>query len=133
MIELAAKQRRKAGKKGKPKEDKTMVGMLLTKMMAGSLTGSARTGMVTCVSQSPRNGEETYLSLKYGAEMAKLLNKPAPQPARDAAALLAEARKQHAASAKVVARGVAGKYQALREAQVCGWAHAISVLEELMG
>ena len=44
--------------------------MLLTKMMAGSLTGSALTGMVTCVSQSPRNGEESYLSLKYGAEMA---------------------------------------------------------------
>ena len=47
------------------------------------------------------------------------------------AVLLAEARKQHTASAAVVARGVAGKYQALREAQVCGWAHAISVLEEL--
>lgn len=64
--------------------------------------------------------------------MAKLLNKAAQQPARDAATLLAEARKQHTASAAVVARGVAGKYQALREAQVCGWAHAISVLEGLM-
>ena len=117
--------------KGKAKPDRSMVGFLLTKLMMGSLVGSALTGMITCLSQAPRNGEETYLSLKYGAGMAKLLNAPAPQPAVEAAAALASARRRHAASSAKAAGGVQGKYQARREAEVAQWSHVIRVLEEL--
>ena len=111
--------------------DTAVLGFLLTQLMMGSLTGTSLTGMITCLSQSPRNGDETYLSLKYGGGMAKLLNVPKVQPAKPAAKVLANAQKQYAASAAVVARGVAGKYQALREAQVSQWAHTVSVLEAL--
>ena len=82
-IELAAKERKK---KGTPKPSKSMIGMLLTKLLAGSLQvrmllllllllqlllqlplfvltslrqGSALTGMITCISQSPRNGDQS--------------------------------------------------------------------------
>jgi kinesin family protein 4/21/27 len=73
-IDGASALRRKKGGAGAP--DKASVGMLLTKLMQGSLSGSALTTMITCVSQSPRNGDETYLTLKYGNDMAKLLNRP---------------------------------------------------------
>ena len=59
--DLSAKGRR-AGKK--PTADKSLCAMLLTTLLQGSLLGTALTGMVTCLSQAPRNGEETYLSLK---------------------------------------------------------------------
>ena len=62
-IELASKNRKK--KNAAP--DKAMIGMLLTKLLAGSLQGSALTGMITCVSQSPRNGDETYI--RYAARL----------------------------------------------------------------
>ena len=126
-IELAAKNRRKKN----PKPDKSMLGMLLTKLLAGSLMGSALTGMVTCISQSPRNGDETYLSLGYGTTMSKLLKKAKPQPARPIDKLIATAQKKHAEAAAVVARGVAGKYQEAREAQVKAYAHAVSTWEGL--
>ena len=45
---------------------------------------------------------------------------------------LAHAKKQHAASAAVVAKGVQGKYQALRQSQVSQWAHTAGVLERLL-
>ena len=125
-----ATKRRKAKKGGKASE--AMVGMLLTKLMGGSLTGSALTGMITCLSQSPRNGDESYLTLKYGSDMAKLLNEPKKQPARPADKCLANAKKQYQASESVVKKGVAGKYQALRQAQVTQHAHTLGVLEELM-
>ena len=84
------------------------------------------------MSQSPRNGDETYLSLKYGNTMSKLLNKPKPQPAYPIDRQLKLAQKKHQESAAVVARGVAGKYQAQREAQVSAYAHKVSVLQGLL-
>ena len=93
--------------------------------------GSALTGMITCISQSPRNGDETYSSLGYGTTMSKLLNRGKPQPAKPFEKLLGLAQKKHAEAAAVVARGVTGKYQAAREAQVKAYAHDISVLEGL--
>ena len=119
----------KGGEAGKPTE--AVVGMLLTKLMGGSLTGSALTAMITCLSQAPRNGDETYLSLKYGSDMAKLLNNPQEQRAKSADKWLASAKKQYHEAAAVVKKGVAGKYQALRLAQVQQWAHTVQVLEEL--
>lgn len=47
---------------------------VLNDLLAGSLVGSAITGMITCLSQAPRNGGESYLSLKYAAGASKLLN-----------------------------------------------------------
>jgi hypothetical protein len=127
-IELAAKQRKKKAKK----PDKSMISFLLSRMLAGSLMGSALTGLITCVSQSPRNGEETYISLGYGKTMSVLLNKPERQPSRPIDKLLATARKKYAESAAVVARGVAGKYQEQRQAQVAAYSHTVSVLEGLV-
>eukprot|EP00501_MAST-03F_sp_TOSAG23-6_P001167 GSMAST32.ASY1.ANO1.1211.1 assembled CDS len=127
-IELAAKNRYRK----KPKEDKSMIGMLLTKLLAGSLQGSALTGMITCVSQSPRNGDETYSSLKYGNTMSKLLNKAKPQPKLPLKRLLTKARKQYTDAAAVIKRGVVAKYKAKREAQLAAYSHKVAVLEGLL-
>ena len=131
-IELAAKHRRKKKTPGSGSADKALLGMLLTNMLAGSLHGAALTGMITCVSQSPRNGDESYLSLKYGTTMSKLLNKATPQPALAIRKQLAKAEKMHAEAAAVVARGVQGKYQAQRQAQVSAYSHTVAVLRELL-
>lgn len=129
-VELAAKSRKSRAKGAK--KDKSMIAFLLSRMLAGGLTGSALTGLITCVSQSPRNGDETYSSLKYAQTMSALLNKPQRQPTRPIEKVLARARKDYEASAAVVARGVAGKYQAQREAQVTAYGHSVSVLESLL-
>lgn len=115
--------------RGTPVVQGKMISFLLTKLLMGSLVGDALTAMITCLSQAPRDGEETYLSLKYGAGMAKLMNKPKPQPLRNVAGLLDNARRQHTHSAAQVARGVQGKYAARRAAEVAQWRHVIAVLE----
>jgi len=40
--------------------------------LLGPCDGKARLGMVVCLSQSPQNGFESYESLRYGADLAKL-------------------------------------------------------------
>ena len=55
---------------------------VLNDTLSGSLKGSALTGMITCISQHPRNGAETALSVQYSSDMAKLLNAAVPQPQR---------------------------------------------------
>jgi hypothetical protein len=104
---------------------------VLNEALDGSLQGKALTGMITCLSQHPRNGGETALSVQYSADMAKLLNAAAPQPYRPFGRMLEKARKEYAKSAAVVKRGVAGKYQSKREAEVNGWKAKVAILEQL--
>ena len=54
------------------------------------------------------------------------------QPSQLGETLLKHAKKQHSACAAIVAKGVVGKFQALREAQVEQWVHTVSVLETLL-
>lgn len=122
--------KKSSGAAAQKKAHNPMVEFVLTEMLAGSLRGDSLTAMVTCVSQSPRNGDESYLTLTYGAGMARLLNAPRRQPARRLDALLREARKQHEASAAIVAKGVQGKYQARRTAEAFQWAQTVALLEE---
>ena len=65
--------------------------------------------------------------------MSDLLNAPVRQKVRPFAKLLASARKNHATSAAIVARGVQGKYQARRKSEVVQWEQAVCVLEALQG
>ena len=130
-VDAAAKARRSKRRGAKP--DRSACDFLLTKLMMGSLWGKALTAMVTCVSLSQRNGAETYLSLQYGSGMAKLLNAGAPQPAAVFDAALKAVRKGHASSTAIIARGVHGKYQARREAEVVQYAQDVRMLEELVG
>ena len=66
-------------------------------------------------------------------EMSKLLNKPAPQPWVPLETKLVRAQKMHADALAVVKRGVAGKYQAQRLAQVEAYSHVVAVLQALAG
>jgi kinesin family protein 15 len=59
-VDSAAIQRRRGSNK---KYANPMLDMVLTDLLAGSLQGSAITGMVSCLSQSPRNGGESFLTL----------------------------------------------------------------------
>jgi len=129
-VDVAAKERLRGGKARK--QANAMLNFVLTDLLQGSLMGSALTGMITCLSQSPRNGDETYLSLRYGAGMAKLLNDPVPQSAKNFDKVVKNARKNLAESTGVVEKGVNGKYQALREAQVLQWRQLVGILESLI-
>jgi len=106
---------------------------ILTKLMCGSLIGGGLTGMITCLSPSARNGDESYMSLKYSKGMADLTNKPKPQPAVPLAKMAADARRGYEKSAAIVARGVVGKYQAKREAEVNQWRFEVEMLKGFGG
>ena len=110
-----------------------MIEFVLTELLAGSLRGSAVTGMTVCVSQAPRNGAESYQSLTYGSNMAGLLNVPKRQPCASLRKLVATAQKNHKKSAAIVSRGVHGKYQKRRAAEATQWAQTVRVLEALAG
>ena len=132
-IDVAAEARRT---KKKCMSDSAMgASFLLTKLLLGSLKGGAVTGMVTCLSQAARNGEESWLSLKYAAGMAQLLNKPERQPTshNNIKVVIESARKARDASAGVLAKGVLGKFKAKREAEVQQMTHDVAVLERLLG
>jgi len=128
-VEMAAAARTSKKKAGAV--DSAMVGFLLTKLLMGSLTGRALTGIITCISQAARNGDETFNSLKFGGGMAKLLNAPAPQPTAPLDGALAKATKALAASRAVVAKGVVGKWAARRAAEVTQFEHEVEVLQAL--
>ena len=61
-VRTAAKARRSTGSK----PFSAALDSVLNRLLGGSLHGSAITGMIICLSQAPRNGGETYLSLKCG-------------------------------------------------------------------
>ena len=131
-VDQASKQKR--SKSGKSKRmANPMLEFCLNELLNGSLVGNALTGMITCVSQHPRNGDETYLTLKYGANMAKLPNYGKIQPMKPIEPILKNAKKEYASIKKIVQRGVAGKYQALREAQLVQWTNILSLLTLLVG
>ena len=128
-VQGAAKNR--AAGKGKKKHHNGMMEFVLTDLLMGSLRGNAITGMITCVSQSPRNGDETHLTLTYGRKMALLTNEPKAQRFAAFEKLLKRAKTSHAKSAAIVARGVNGKYMAKRIAEVTQWKQTVLVLEAL--
>ena len=47
--------------------------------------------------------------------------------------ILKHAKKEYSSIKKIVQRGVAGKYQALREAQLVQWTNILSLLTLLVG
>lgn len=129
-VDSAAANRRKGSSK---KAHNALIDFALTNLLSGSLQGGSLTGMITCVSQSPRNGDESFLTLTYGEGMAKLLNAPKPQPFVPFSKYLKKARDEHATSSAIVKRGVQGKYQAKRVAEMVQWGQIINILEGLSG
>jgi len=125
----------RAAAAGRRSKKKPLHGMssVLTNMLNGSLEGHAVTAMVTCLSIHPRNSVESSLSVQYSADMGRLLNAPQPQPCRALAPLLQQAREECAKSAAIVEKGVAGKYQRRRQAELNGWQTTLDTLEELAG
>jgi len=83
-----------------------MIGMLLTKLLAGSLIGSALIGMITCISQSERRRD--LPQPRVWNHYVHAVNRAEPQPAKPIKELLAAAQKKHAEAAAVVAKGVMG-------------------------
>ncbi len=129
-VDLATKARRR---KDPSKQTNAMINFCLIELLQGSLMGSALTGMVTCLSQ--RRGDETYNSLTVSTAPAWPTWRMPPnrEKTRNLQAVLALARKELLVSQTIVARGVAGKYQALRRAEVMEWGHRVYVLEQLSG
>jgi hypothetical protein len=105
----------------------------LNELLAGSLVGNAITTMITCLSPSARNGAESLLSCKYSKDMARMQNEPRRQPAVPFDELVARLERERDTSAKIVAKGVAGKYQKKRMAEVVGCETALTILIEELG
>ena len=105
----------------------------LNELLAGSLVGNAVTAMITCLSPSERNGAESYLSCKYSRDMAHMQNDPRQQPAVPFDELVARVKKEREISAKIAKKGVAGKYQAKREAEVVGCETRLRILQDELG
>ena len=98
---------------------------------AGSLVGNAVTAMVTCLSPSPRNGAESLLSCKYSQDMAKMQNEPIQQPNVKYEVVVNKIEKELMKSQAIVKKGVAGKYQKKRMAEVVGYETTLRILKEL--
>ena len=122
----AALRKKKAGKLGKMGS-----GSFLNSLLCGSLIGSTTTAMITCLSPSKRNGAESLLSCKYSKDMSKMPNDPKVQPSIPYAAAVEHATKEHETSLKIVKKGVLGKYQCKREAEVKGYETTLFILKEL--
>ena len=123
----AATQRRRAKKNSIQK----MGGKgFLNELLSGSLVGHALTAMVTCLSGSERNGAESFLSCKYSKDMAKMQNEPRVQLSTHFDELVAQVEQERAKSAKIAAKGVAGKYQAKRMAEVAGYENTLNILRK---
>ena len=103
----------------------------LNELLAGSLVGNAVTGMITCLSPSERNGDESLLSCKYSKDMARMQNDPKRQPNVPYEEVVATAERELAKSRAIVKKGVAGKYQAKRMAEVLGFENTLRILKEL--
>jgi hypothetical protein len=103
----------------------------LNELLAGSLIGHAITGMITCLSPSERNGDESLLSCKYSKDMSKMQNEPKKQPNVHIDDILNTKKAHLKKSLSIVKRGVAGKYQAKRKAEVVGYENSIQILMEL--
>jgi hypothetical protein len=128
IIGMAAEARKRGAKSKLPPG---ALGFLLTRLLRGSLAGTSTMALVTCLSLNPRNCQESYLSLKYGAQMAQHSNLPAPQPTRPLADMKREARSELAHSTKVAARGVVGKYAARRTAEVRHFTDLLAIMSLL--
>lgn len=105
----------------------------LNELLSGSLVGNALTAMITCLSPSARNGAESLLSCKYSKDMARMQNDPKPQPSIAYEDMIQNVMQELAKSSKLVAQGVAGKYQAKRMAEVVGCETTLRILRDELG
>ena len=105
----------------------------LTRFLSGSLVGPAVTAMVVTLSQAPRNGDETFHSLQYGEDMARLKTVPQPQPSRRFKELRREARDGLAVSSDALRRTNVPKYVFIRKAEVRKWRRLLEVLDRIGG
>lgn len=103
----------------------------LTRFLAGSLVGHSLTGMVVTLSQAPRNGSESYNSLVYGKDMAKLATVVRPQPQVAFDKLVKQAASELRASKAALGRTSVQKYVDIRRNQVMKWAELLDTLEAL--
>ena len=100
-------------------------------LLAGSLVGNAVTAMITCLSPSKRNGSESLHSCKFSKDVARMRNNPQRQPSVPHATLVKEIQRERDNIMKIVERGVVGKYQKKREAQIQGFENTLKILEKL--
>ena len=105
----------------------------LNELLAGSLVGNAMTAMITCLSPSPRNGAESLLSCKYSKDMSRMQNEPKRQPSVPIATIIETKKQKHEKSSEIVKKGVLGKYQAKRMAEVLGYLTSLEILSKLNG
>lgn len=121
----------KRGKKGGGKQRLAHTGGYLgdlVPLLADSLTGDALTALFVCVSQAPDNAMQSKIALDFGEVFSKLTMGRKRQKAEARATLLKELQAKKAANDATLAKGVAGKFMAVRRGMQLDYNQVLATL-----
>ena len=98
-------------------------------LLSESMTGSAMTAVVVCLSQAPANASQTTNALDSGAIFARLDVRRRPNEPRQRAALLEDARALMWGARAALAKDATNeRYRIIRQAQARGAAQLVALL-----
>ena len=122
---------RRAGKKGGKQKLAHTGGYLgdLVPLLADSLTGDALTALFVCVSQAPDNVSQSKIALDFGQVFSQLTMGKKQQKPESRAKLVKELLAKQEANDATLAKGVNGKFQAIRMGQRLDYVQVLAALE----
>ena len=122
---------RRGGKKGGKQTLAHTGGYIgdLVPLLADSLTGDALTALFVCVSQAPDNVSQSKIALDFGEVFSQLTMGKKQQKPEARAKLVKELLAKQEANDATLARGVAGKFQAVRMGQRLDYTQVLAAME----
>jgi hypothetical protein len=98
-------------------------------MLADSLTGDALTALFVCVSQAPDNVSQSKIALDFGQVFSQLTMGKKQQKPESRAKLVKELLAKQQVNDATLAKGVNGKFQAMRMGQQLDYVQLLAALE----
>jgi len=119
------------GKAGRKKPQELIGGFTgdLVPVLADSLNGDALTALFVCVSQAPDNATQSKVALQFGETFSQLEMGKRPQKFESVAKLRKDLLAKQKANDAMLAKGVAGKFMGVRQAQALHYMQMLAVLE----
>lgn len=131
--DIVASGKRGPGKKRGQQKLAHTAGYLgdLVPLLADSLTGDALTAVFVCVSQAPDNVAQSKIALDFGQVFSKLTVGTRQQPLQARAKLIKELLAKQQENDATLARGVAGKFQAVRMGKQLDYNQVLAAMAKL--
>ena len=112
------------------------LGTPASEFLSASFTGTARLGMVVCLSPAPANGWETWFACTYGRDLAALRVRGKSVPTTPFAEALRDARIRRKNAARALAEtppkgSPKSKYYARRVCEDITWENELGIMEKL--